>query len=43
MSILLRLSAFGRAAVNHVESSNACGAPLKGLVGTPETPLTSRH
>ena len=43
MWIWLRLAAFGSVAVSQVESSSACGAPLKGEIGTPEMPFTSRH
>ena len=43
MSIRLRWLASGSFAVSHVESSNACGAPLKGAIGTPEMPFTIRH
>ena len=43
MLIWLRVSASGSCAVSQVESSNACGAPSKGEIGTPEMPFMSRH
>src|SRR5687767_11741293 len=43
MWISLRLAASGRHAVSQVESSSACGAPLKGEIGTPEMPFIMTH
>ena len=38
-----RESALGNRPVSQVESSSACGAPLNGLIGTPEMPFIIRH
>jgi hypothetical protein len=43
MLIWLRVSASGSCAVSQVESSSACGAPPKGMIGTPEMPFMSKH
>ena len=39
----LRVPASGSVAVSQVDSSNACGAPLNGEIGTPEMPFIIRH
>ena len=43
MWIWLRFAAFGSEAVSQVESSRACGALPKGVIGTPEIPFMRRH
>ena len=45
MAMLMRprVLASGKRAVSQVESSSACGAPLKGAIGTPEMPFIIRH
>ena len=45
MAMLMRPRelASGNLAVSQVDNSRACGAPLKGEVGTPEMPFIMRH
>ena len=45
MAILIsfRFSGAGTVAVSQVDSSSACGAPLKGAMGTPEIPFMTTH
>jgi hypothetical protein len=40
---LMPVFASGNIAVNQVDNSSACGAPLKGAMGTPEIPFIIRH